>query len=130
MPVFHVVIFTKTFTILIMNRFTKADFKKRIFSSFSISVFTFVLVIGLFIYGISAISGSSVVNDREILTDAINRDIIHCYCVEGMYPPSVNYMKEHYGLTYDESKYIIDYEYIGANILPSVMIIPKNAAVN
>jgi len=108
-----------------MNRFKKADFKKRIINSFTISVIIFVAVIVLFVFGISSISNSSVVNDKEILTEAIERDIVHCYCVEGMYPPSVKYMQEHYGLTYDSDKYIIDYEYIGANIMPKFMIIAK-----
>lgn len=109
-----------------MNRFTKPDLKKRIFSSFTISIVVFVAVIVLFIYGISAVSNSSVVNDQEILTKAINRDIVHCYCVEGMYPPNVKYMEEHYGLIYDEDKFIVDYEYIGANIMPKVTIIRKS----
>ena len=108
-----------------MNRFTKPDFKKRIFSSFNVSVVIFVTTIVLFIYGIAAVSNSSLVNDEEILIKAINRDIVHCYCVEGMYPPDVNYIKDHYGLTYDDDKLIVDYEYIGANIMPKVTIIPK-----
>ena len=109
-----------------MNRFTKTDFKKRIFSSFTISIVIFVAIIVLFIYGISAVSNSSVVNDQEILAKAIDRDIVHCYCVEGMYPPSVKYMQDHYGLIYDEDKFIVDYEYIGANIIPKVTIIRKS----
>lgn len=109
-----------------MNRFTKTDFKKRIFSSFTISIVIFVAIIVLFIYGISAVSNSSVVNDQEILAKAIDRDIVHCYCVEGMYPPSVKYMQDHYGLIYDEDKFIVDYEYIGSNIIPKVTIIRKS----
>lgn len=108
-----------------MNRFTKKSFKDRISGSFSISVFIFVAVIGIFIYGISSISNSSVVNDKQILEDAIHRDVIHCYSVEGMYPPSVSYMQSHYGLIYDTNKFIVDYEYIGANIMPKVTIIEK-----
>lgn len=109
-----------------MNRFTKTDFKKRIFSSFTISIVIFVAIIVLFIYGISAVSNSSVVNDQEILAKAIDRDIVHCYCVEGMYPPSVKYMQDHYGLIYDQDKFIVDYEYIGSNIIPKVTIIRKS----
>lgn len=109
-----------------MNRFTKTDFKKRIFSSFTISIVIFVAIIVFFIYGISAVSNSSVVNDQEILAKAIDRDIVHCYCVEGMYPPSVKYMQDHYGLIYDEDKFIVDYEYIGSNIIPKVTIIRKS----
>jgi len=108
-----------------MNRFKKPDFKRRIFSSFTVSVAIFIAVIILFIYGISTISNSSVTNDKEILENAINHDIVHCYCIEGMYPPSVKYMKERYGLIYDEDKFIVDYEYIGGNIMPKVTIISK-----
>lgn len=108
-----------------MNRFKKKDLKKRIFSSYTISLAIFIAVIVLFLYGISAVSNSSVVNDKEILLEAVNRDIIHCYCVEGMYPPSVRYMEDRYGLIYDSDKFIVDYEYVGANIMPKVMIISK-----
>ena len=108
-----------------MNRFTKPDFKKRIFSSFTLSVVIFIAVIALFVYGISAVSNSSVVNDQEILSEAVNRDIVHCYCIEGMYPPNISYMEDHYGLIYDKDKFIVDYEYIRANIMPKVTIVRK-----
>lgn len=108
-----------------MNRFTKPELSKRIFSSATFSVVIFITVLVIFIGGISAISSSSIVNDKEILSDAIERDIVHCYCVEGMYPPSVKYMENHYGLTYDKDKFIVDYEYIGSNIKPNVMIVQK-----
>lgn len=108
-----------------MNRFKRPDLKKRIFSSYTITIVIFITVIVLFVYGIATISNSSVTNDKDILEKAINHDIIHCYCVEGMYPPNVKYMEQHYGLTYDSDKYIVDYEYIGANIMPKVMIISK-----
>lgn len=108
-----------------MNRFTKPELSKRIFSSTTLSIVIFVTILIIFIGGISTISNSSVVNDKEILTEAIERDIVHCYCVEGMYPPNVKYMENHYGLTYDKDKFIIDYEYIGANIKPNVMIVQK-----
>lgn len=108
-----------------MNRFTKPELSKRIFSSTTLSIVIFVAILFIFIGGISTISNSSVVNDKEILTEAIERDIVHCYCVEGMYPPNIKYMENHYGLTYDKDKFIIDYEYIGANIKPNVMIVQK-----
>lgn len=108
-----------------MNRFSKPKLKDRLSGSFSISVIIFVAVIGVFLFGISSISGSSVANDKQLLEDAVQRDIIHCYSVEGSYPENVAYMESHYGLTYDKNKFIIDYEYIGANIMPQVQIINK-----
>lgn len=87
------------------------------------SVFFFVIVIVAFLFGISFISSTSSRDQKQILTDAIAKDIIHCYAVEGYYPPSLAYIEDHYGLTYDSSKYIVDYVPIGDNIMPSVTIV-------
>ena len=109
-----------------MNRFQKPDFKKRILQSVNFSIIFFLAIIGLFLYGISAVSNSSVNDEKEILTNAINKDIVHCYAIEGMYPPSLSYIEENYGLTYDHDEYIIDYDAVGSNIMPTVMIIERN----
>ena len=110
-----------------MNRFQKPDLKNRIFKSVNYSILLFIAVICLFLYGIYFISNNSTTDDREILERALNRDIIHCYSVEGMYPPSLSYIENHYGLTYDHEKYIVDYEPVGGNIMPGVMIIERSS---
>lgn len=109
-----------------MNRFQKPDLKKRILQSVNFSIIFFLAVIGLFLYGISAVSNSPVNDEKEILTNAINKDIVHCYAIEGMYPPSLSYIEENYGLTYDHEDYMIDYDIVGSNIMPTVMIIERN----
>ena len=53
------------------------------------------------------------------------QDIIHCYAVEGFYPPSLSYMEEHYGLTYDKDLFFVDYQPVGSNMRPEVTIILK-----
>ena len=50
---------------------------------------------------------------------------MHCYAIEGSYPESLQYLKDNYGLTYDEEKYFIDYQVLGSNILPDVTIIDR-----
>lgn len=109
-----------------MNRFSKPGLKKRIMDSVSMSVILFVVIIMVFIIGISYISQTSRKGQKDILTDAINKDIVHCYAIEGYYPPSLSYIEDHYGLTYDRSKYIIDYEPIGNNIYPDFIVLEKN----
>ena len=49
---------------------------------------------------------------------------VHCYSVEGAYPDSLDYLKKHYGITWDESKYKVTYEIIAKNIRPEVKVIP------
>ncbi|MBQ6319400.1 MAG: hypothetical protein IJI23_06420 [Lachnospiraceae bacterium] len=87
------------------------------------SVFFFVIIIAVFLMGISFIASTSSKDQKQVLTDAVNKDIIHCYAVEGYYPPSLAYIEDHYGLTYDKSRYLVDYVPIGDNIMPSVTIV-------
>ena len=108
-----------------MNRFTKPGIGKRITESVNFSVLFFVAVILVFVMGIAFISDSKSREEKNILTDAINKDIIHCYAVEGYYPPDLNYIEEHYGLTYDHSRYVVDYNSIGNNIYPDVSVLEK-----
>lgn len=53
--------------------------------------------------------------------------IVYCYATEGTYPESLEDLKAHYGLTYDEDLFFVDYQTVGANIYPDVTIIEKGA---
>lgn len=75
---------------------------------------------------ISSISGQASRTELDNLQNALERSAIHCYAVEGAYPESLDYLREHYGITWDESKYVIDYEIIGSNMKPSITVIPLN----
>ncbi len=108
-----------------MNRFTRLDLKTRILGSINYSILLFAAIIVVFLIGITRLSGSNAANQRQILEEAINRDIVHCYSIEGMYPPSLEYIEAHYGLNYDHKRFIIDYESIGSNLMPNVTIIER-----
>ena len=109
-----------------MNRFNKPSLKKRITESMNFSVFFFLIIIIAFMLGISFISSTSSKDQKQVLTDAVNKDIIHCYAIEGYYPPSLSYIEDHYGLTYDKDRYLVDYVPVGDNIMPSVTIVELN----
>ena len=108
-----------------MNRFSKPRLKDKIKSLIPGSALAFLLVLGLFLYGTSALSESRMLNERQLLEDALLRDISLCYAVEGSYPPSLSYLQEHYGLTYDRNHFLVNYEYIGANIMPTFYILER-----
>lgn len=108
-----------------MNRFNKKKSVFMLMRKIRISLFAFLILIFLFLHGIGSVSSTTKDKQRESLETAINRNIIHCYAVEGTYPPSLSYMEEHYGLTYDKNLFFVDYQAIGANILPDVTIITK-----
>ena len=79
-----------------MNRFQKPNLGKRILQSVNFSILFFLVIIAVFLYGIATVSSGSAEDERRILDEAIHKDIVHCYAVEGMYPPTLDYMEEHY----------------------------------
>lgn len=85
-----------------------------------------VFILILFLRGIQSVSDTTAAKQQESLETALSRSIAQCYAVEGMYPPSLHYIREHYGLTYDESKFMIDYRCEGSNLMPEVVVLPIN----
>lgn len=92
---------------------------------FILSVCLFLLILLLFVQGISSFSDSTRKRQRESLEKAIMRSITYCYSVEGAYPENLDYLKDNYGLFYDENMFFVDYRVSGSNILPDVTIIEK-----
>ena len=88
-----------------------------------ISVVIFVLIAVFFIQAVEYSGRSSIEKEQESLENAISRDIVQCYALEGMYPPSLSYMEDHYGLTYDKNVFFVDYQPIAANLYPDYTVI-------
>lgn len=110
-----------------MYRFEQtSEFKKR-FSGIHFSILLFIALFVFFLYMLGSISEDTLLRQEESLKVALNRGIVSCYCVDGTYPPSLDYLIEHYGLTYDENVFFVDYQAIGANIYPDVTVIRKGA---
>ena len=45
--------------------------------------------------------------ETDLVRDAVRNAAVTCYAVEGAYPDSVDYLREHYQLAYDESRYFV-----------------------
>ncbi len=89
-----------------------------------LTVFALVIVLVIFFHALSQFGRSTLLRQQESLEKALSRDIAECYAMEGMYPPSLSYMKEHYGLTYDETLFFVDYRPIGGNLYPDYVVMP------
>lgn len=107
-----------------MKRF-KAKKAKRPLAGI-LSVLLLAVVLFLFVIGLNNIQTSNEAEQARLLENSVTRSITACYALEGAYPPNIEYLTEHYGLVYDEDKYFIDYQYIGANLRPDVTIIKRN----
>ena len=86
-----------------MNRFEKPSILRKI-QKLSLPLLGFILLFIVFIKGIASVSETTIDKQKESLTTALNRSITQCYAVEGTYPPSLEYIENHYGLTYNPDK--------------------------
>lgn len=102
----------------------KTDKKRLGAVGFLVSILLFFLVIGAFINGASAFSGKARSEGEVTLRNAIARATVQCYAIEGRYPPSVEYLEEHYGIQIDRNRYHVFYEGFASNIMPDITVIP------
>ena len=68
------------------------------------------------------------VSDDEgmrLAEEAIERAVISCYSLEGVYPATYEDLKAKSGLAIDEEKYIVIYEIFASNIRPSVTVLER-----
>ena len=63
---------------------------------------------------------------REQLETALRRAAVACYAAEGIYPPTLDYITEHYGIQIDRSRYSVFYEVFAENIMPEITVLDKN----
>ena len=66
-------------------------------------------------------------NKEEItrITTTVQGLLLKCYSIEGRYPETISYLKEHYGLLVNEDEYSIIYYYEGDNLQPRVEVFKK-----
>ena len=82
--------------------------------------------LGLFLLGTRGISSKTEAEQLSVLKQAIQRASIQCYAIEGRYPPSVEYLEEHYGLSIDREKYHVFYDGWASNIMPDITVFPAS----
>lgn len=93
-----------------------------------ISILSPVLITAAGLYllyaGVGAVSRRTQEEQLAVLTQAVRRATVQCYAIENRYPPSVEYLEEHYGLSIDRGKYHVFYDGWASNIMPEITIIP------
>ena len=90
-----------------------------------IYLLVWVLILGIFLFGIRSFSGYTGEKQRESLEHALQRGIASCYAIEGIYPPDLEYLEEHYGLNYDKELFFVDYHPVASNLYPDFTILDR-----
>lgn len=84
-----------------------------------------VLLCILLYWGISRVSDASLEQECTTLTQALRSGTVHTYALTGRYPESLTELLERNAITYDNEKFLIEYVPNGANLFPSISVIPR-----
>lgn len=109
-----------------MNRFSKEKKKKSV-SGLVLPIVLFVFACGALIWGAGSLSNATE-SDAAALEQSIARAAVHCYALEGFYPPSIEYLQKHYALSFREDKYVVDYRCFAQNLMPDITVLPLGGA--
>ena len=87
----------------------------------------FAVLTAFILCQLSNVERKTLTQRQAALKDAALRAAVACYSVEGVYPDSADYLTEHYGLHYDESMFILQYDAFADNILPDIRVLVRGA---
>lgn len=86
----------------------------------------FAAILGLFFYGLDGVGKTSEEERLRSVEQAVTRATVQCYAIEGQYPPNLEYLEANYGLSLDRQRYIIQYDVFASNIMPTILVLPRN----
>lgn len=90
-----------------------------------------VLLIAVLLGGVwilvSRVGSSSGGAQTQFVTEAVHNAALTCYAVEGAYPNDLDYLRAHYGLAYDQSRYLVRYDAFSSNLMPSITVLEVEA---
>jgi len=91
------------------------------------AILIFIALIVAFVLLINNITNKGNGREMDIVRDAVKNAALTCYAVEGMYPDDLKYLREHYNLSYNEEKYIVYYEPLASNLVPSIKVAERGS---
>lgn len=95
-----------------------------------LSVFSVILFVLLMIWLVISVGNVDKASEKS-RSDSVRSMVMNsaslCYSIEGEYPPDIGYLEKNYGVQIDRDRYIVHYDYFGANIRPTVTVTDKKA---
>ena len=103
--------------------------KKQKHGAFALTIFLPVIAVFIllcFFGALSNLENSSQDEGARQLEDAVRRAAVACYAAEGIYPPTLEYIQQHYGVQINEKEYTVVYEVFGSNMMPDITVLENN----
>ena len=79
----------------------------------------------IFLTSLSNLEQGRSEEDKRQLEDALRRASVACYAAEGIYPPNLDYLREHYGIQIDETRYTVVYDIFASNLMPDITVLEQ-----
>ena len=86
---------------------------------------TAILCILIFVLSLRSVRTRHGEEGRQQLETALRRAAVACYAAEGVYPPTIEYLREHYGVQIEEEHYIVFYEIFANNLMPDITVLER-----
>ena len=85
-----------------------------------------LVVLLVFVSALSNLQEGRISEGRQQLEDAVRRSAVACYAAEGIYPPNLEYLEEHYGIQINWERFDVIYQPIAENLMPDITVIEKS----
>jgi hypothetical protein len=82
-----------------------------------------IAVVLMFTTAIANLQEGQQSEGKQQLEDAVRRSAVACYAAEGIYPPNLEYLEEHYGVQVDRTRYTVSYDVFASNMMPDVTVL-------
>ena len=98
--------------------------KKRLKIFLGVAAALLVLVVAIWFFSATGnIRAGQQEAGRQQLETALRRAAVACYAAEVIYPPTVQYLTDHYGIRIDREKYHVFYEVFAENLMPDITVL-------
>ena len=81
-----------------------------------------------FTWGMAGLADRVDEQQAQTLERAIERAVVTCYALEGQYPPTLDYIRDNYGVVIDQERYDVFYDVFAQNVMPSVTVARRGDA--
>ena len=107
--------------------------KKRKYLSWVPMALGVALFAAVAVWMVRGVREAARISDEEglrLAEEAVERAVISCYSIDGVYPATYEELKIRSGLAIDEEKYIVRYDIFASNLRPSVTVMERREAAS
>lgn len=90
-----------------------------------LAVLLFAALIAAFFLILGNLDKTGENEETLLVREAVKRAAVSCYAVEGFYPDELSYLQSHYGLMYDDSRYVVFYDAFASNLMPTIRVVKR-----